>query len=270
MIAIAAGAVRAADDRDCRSLFAGETDVDRNYECDEDAQLCRRAHEQTLGVGDERTKVGHCADAQEDERRIDDPIDALVQVVEQTVVRDDLLAVCIIGADLCDLRADRRQLVGQTDHVDFAGGLIDDAEHLIELVDRAGDGRRIRVLIGLRDLGCHRLQLLRNGHFVRKHYTQLFGKLRQSAGKQFFAGVEEHVHLIAVDREVVAVCSVQNVVGAGDVDDEHAETYREQQVGLKLLVHRQVDEQARDDEHDQVLPKRSQRGHEARAVPQIL
>ena len=42
-------------------------------ECDEYAELRRGSEEQGPGVGDDGAEVGHCTDAQEDDRREDVP-----------------------------------------------------------------------------------------------------------------------------------------------------------------------------------------------------
>ena len=61
--------VRAADDADRTGFSGREAQQQRYDERQEDAQLSGSAKQQTHRVGDQRTKVGHRADAHEDERR---------------------------------------------------------------------------------------------------------------------------------------------------------------------------------------------------------
>ena len=56
--------------------FPAEAEQDAAEQRDEDAQLRPRADEHALGVGDERAEIRHGADAEEDERREYDPLDA--------------------------------------------------------------------------------------------------------------------------------------------------------------------------------------------------
>ena len=69
-------AVCAADDADGAGFRAGEAHETAAHEGDEDAQLCGRAQQQGLGVGDEGTEVRHSAHAHEDQAGIDTQLDA--------------------------------------------------------------------------------------------------------------------------------------------------------------------------------------------------
>ena len=72
-----------ADNSDCRRLFSGETEQKiRAEERDENAELRSRTHKHTLRVGDKRTEIGHRADAEEDNRRENYPINAFIYVIE--------------------------------------------------------------------------------------------------------------------------------------------------------------------------------------------
>ena len=79
-------AVCAADDADGRSLRTGEAEADGAKEGDENAELGSSAQKQALRVSDQRTKVGHCADTHEDQRRVQTCLDADVEDVQQTRV----------------------------------------------------------------------------------------------------------------------------------------------------------------------------------------
>ena len=72
-------AVGAADDADGGGLSGCEAQDQSHQEGGEDAQLSGSAQQQGHGVGQQRTKVGHCANSHEDNRRIDGPLDALIE-----------------------------------------------------------------------------------------------------------------------------------------------------------------------------------------------
>ena len=63
-------------------------------EGDEHAELRRRAEEQALRIGDQRAKVGHRADAHEDDGRIDTGLDADVEHVKQSCIRAGCARSC--------------------------------------------------------------------------------------------------------------------------------------------------------------------------------
>ena len=84
-------AVRAADDADCAGLSGGKAQNQRHDERQEDTQLRGSAEQQAHRVGDQRTEVGHRADAHEDERREDAQLNALIEVIQQAAVLLDIL-----------------------------------------------------------------------------------------------------------------------------------------------------------------------------------
>ena len=73
-------AVRAADNGNGRRLRARKSEKYRSEERDEDPELRPRADQHTLGIGDQRTEIRHRADAEEDERRVDHFIDAVIEI----------------------------------------------------------------------------------------------------------------------------------------------------------------------------------------------
>ena len=97
------GAVRTADDTDrrCRKLVKAEEQSAEERR--ENAELRRAAEEDALRVGNEGREVGHRADAEEDQRRIDAELNAEVKEIEKTAVRDNVLdddmRVGILGID---------------------------------------------------------------------------------------------------------------------------------------------------------------------------
>lgn len=109
--------VRTADNTDGSRLFARETDENCHGEGDEYTQLRRRAHKHTARVGYHGTEVRHRADAHKDERREDNPFNALVQVIEDTFVGDyagsNGYVVAGIYADVVDV-VQNNALYGQT------------------------------------------------------------------------------------------------------------------------------------------------------------
>ena len=70
------GAVRAADDADSAGLLVRKAQDLSADEGEEDAQLCGSAQQQAGRAGDQRLKVGHRADAEEDQRRVDAQLNA--------------------------------------------------------------------------------------------------------------------------------------------------------------------------------------------------
>ena len=76
-------AVGAADDADGRGFLGIKAEQQRQKKRHHDAELRARAHEKARRPRQERPKVGHRADAQEDQRRVDAQFYALVQVVQK-------------------------------------------------------------------------------------------------------------------------------------------------------------------------------------------
>ena len=70
------GAVRAADDADSAGLLVRKAQDLSADEGEEDAQLCGSAQQQAGRAGDQRLKVGHRADAEENQRRVDAQLNA--------------------------------------------------------------------------------------------------------------------------------------------------------------------------------------------------
>ena len=70
------GAVRAADDADSTGFLIGEAQDLSADKGEEDAQLCGRAQQQAGRAGDQRLEIGHGADAEEDQRRVNAQLDA--------------------------------------------------------------------------------------------------------------------------------------------------------------------------------------------------
>ena len=83
------GTVRTADDADRTALFGRESDRIGAEERHEDADLRRSAQQETLGIGDQRTEIGHGAYAQKDQAGVDAQLDAQVKVVQQARLRDE-------------------------------------------------------------------------------------------------------------------------------------------------------------------------------------
>ena len=90
------GAVRAADDTDGRRLLGAEHARNERYaKCHEHAELCAGTDEECFGVGNEGGEVGHCADADENQARINAELNAKVQEVNKTAVVQDLAEIDI-------------------------------------------------------------------------------------------------------------------------------------------------------------------------------
>ena len=70
------GAVRAADDADSAGFLIGEAQNLSADKGEEDTQLCGRAQQQAGRAGDQRLEIGHGADAEEDQRRVNAQLDA--------------------------------------------------------------------------------------------------------------------------------------------------------------------------------------------------
>ena len=70
-----------ADNTDSTGLGRREAKGYRAGKGHKNTDLSRRAEDKALGVGDQGTEVGHTADAQEDERRIDSELYTLIEIV---------------------------------------------------------------------------------------------------------------------------------------------------------------------------------------------
>ena len=156
--------VSAADDADSAGFRLGKAEEDRAREGDENTDLRRRAEDQALGVGDQRTEVGHAADAEEDQRRIDAQLDALIEIVQQAAV---------LGIFIIDLAADllhdmsggsRIGGVGDLNQADMRRrhdrGIEIDEQHT------EGDGQQQQRLILLFDREIDQKAGYRNHHIV--------------------------------------------------------------------------------------------------------
>ena len=75
-------AVGAADDADGRRLVAVKAQHDCQDKGTVDAKLRSRAQKQALGVGEQRTKIGHRADAEENQTGVNAGLYADVQKIE--------------------------------------------------------------------------------------------------------------------------------------------------------------------------------------------
>ena len=91
-------AVCAADDADGSGLRAGEAEADRAEEGDEHTQLRSRTEQQALRICDQGAEVGHGADAHEDQGRIQTGLDADVENIQQTCIRQNVAVAVIVGA----------------------------------------------------------------------------------------------------------------------------------------------------------------------------
>ena len=80
------GAVGAADDANGGSLCAGEAHADSAEERGENAHLGGSAQQQGLGVGQQGAKVGHGANAHEDQAGVQRSLDTDVEDVQQTAL----------------------------------------------------------------------------------------------------------------------------------------------------------------------------------------
>ena len=74
-------AVRTADDGDRAGFLGIKAQGDGGCESPEDTDLSGGSQKHQFGVGDQVGEVGHRADAQEDQRRVNAQFDTLVQVV---------------------------------------------------------------------------------------------------------------------------------------------------------------------------------------------
>ena len=86
--------VSTADDSNGTGFLSRKnTERHRADEGDEDAELCRSTQQEALRVGNQRTKVRHRADAEENQRRVDAELNALIEVIEQSAVGRDLVVL---------------------------------------------------------------------------------------------------------------------------------------------------------------------------------
>ena len=84
------GAVRAADNADGARLPAGKAQPFRAQIGGKNAQLGSRAQQKAFGVGNERAKIGHSADTQENKRRIDAQLNAHIEHIAQAAAVQDI------------------------------------------------------------------------------------------------------------------------------------------------------------------------------------
>ena len=87
------GAVRAADNTDGSGLLRVEAQQVRAEEGEEHAELCSSAQQQALRVGNQRTEIGHRADAHEDQAGIDTGLHADVKDIDQAAFGKDIAVV---------------------------------------------------------------------------------------------------------------------------------------------------------------------------------
>ena len=88
--------VSTADDTDGSSSFLRETEEDTADKGCENTDLSRCTEEQGLRICDQRSKVCHCTDTDEDQTGVNTSLDSDVKVVEQTAVCKDCAVVVII------------------------------------------------------------------------------------------------------------------------------------------------------------------------------
>lgn len=91
------GAVGTADDADGSGFRPGEAQDLGADEGEEDTQLGRSAQQKAGGTGDQRGEVGHGADAQEDQRRVNAQLDAQVDVVHHAAGVAQHFPVDVVG-----------------------------------------------------------------------------------------------------------------------------------------------------------------------------
>ena len=90
----------ATDDTDGSGLSYRETeDVNLRYQegC-EDAKLSSSTKQEALGIGNQRTEVGHCTYAKEDEARINASLHTHIKDVEQTSMSHNVAVAVIVRA----------------------------------------------------------------------------------------------------------------------------------------------------------------------------
>ncbi len=86
--------VRSADDADGAGFLGSEAQQPGSDEGQKHTDLRSRSQQNQPRVGEHRGKIGHRADAQEDQWRIDAPADSKVQIAEHTSGLIFNLAVC--------------------------------------------------------------------------------------------------------------------------------------------------------------------------------
>ena len=114
-------AVRTADYADGGRLRPREAEQHRAEEREEHAQLCRRAKQQAFRICKQRSEIGHCADAEEYQRRIYTGLDADIEEIQQTGVAHNVAVAVIIGACLVQKRLPQLRMIqrvfAETDEV---------------------------------------------------------------------------------------------------------------------------------------------------------
>ena len=89
--------VSTADDTDGSSSLLRESEQNGTDEGNEDTDLSGSTEQQGLGVCNQRSKVSHCTDTDEDQTRIDTGLDTDIEEVKKTTVSKDLTVAVIIG-----------------------------------------------------------------------------------------------------------------------------------------------------------------------------
>ena len=78
--------VGTADDTDSTCLCLCKAEENSTCKCYKDTNLCGSTEDKALRVRDERTKVGHTTDAEEDKRRINAELNTLIEVIKKSAV----------------------------------------------------------------------------------------------------------------------------------------------------------------------------------------
>lgn len=58
--------------------------------------ICAAAPKETLGIGNQRTEIGHCSNSQKDEARINASLHAYIQNIQQTAMSHDVAITVIM------------------------------------------------------------------------------------------------------------------------------------------------------------------------------
>ncbi len=91
------GAVSAADDADGCSLGAGKAQCHSAHKGHKYAQLCSSAQQQALGIGKQRAKICHGANAHEDQAGINACLYTDIENIDQTAFTHNLAEAVICG-----------------------------------------------------------------------------------------------------------------------------------------------------------------------------
>ena len=223
----------AADDADGAGFRAGEAHETAAHEGDEDAQLCGRAQQQGLGVGNEGTEVRHSTHAHEDQAGIDAQLHTQVENVHQSRGDGDVReGHAVVGSGLLRLHQ-RLKLCFQRG--DGGSGLLRDG----------GDGlfHHLRGEGGLG--GGHQLLDVGGQHVFCYALTV---EVRQQRRRDGLPADEVPVDVAPGEEDLV------EHIGTGEVGDEHTEGDGHQQQRLKLLYNAQIQQHAGDAQHDEAAP----------------